>query len=257
MPLFHSARIVALLLPLILSCPVLAQSPSGKEPGFTLCQTSGVCGKTQIYASSKGLKLVQKSTKCVLLMKAPDWKVHFFNTASKVIYETDAKNWKGNSSCFVVGLISAGRFSALKPRQTKATTATSIAGLHCHEIHLERIGVLPPDTPQNKIELKSAIYCGTTDLSVPPQAILVVQRFYRIPTLNGFPVKVDIFGLGGLRKTELNTSSRMNSDFDSATFAVPPAYKKVTTEEAVVVGSQQDLLDEMSDSLGNKTHLPK
>lgn len=228
-----------------MSLPVAAS-----EFGFILSQKSGVCGKAEIYVSSKGLKLVQRNTSCVLVMKAPDWKVNYFNTNSKVLYETDAKKWQGKSPGYIADLMSDSRFLALAPQKT-TTNAKSIAGLHCNETQLVRIGALPPKTKRNEDELKSATYYGTSALSVPDQAVRVVQRFYRIPTIKGFPVKLDISDLRGHNQNELYTSSCVKSVFSSSIFNVPTGYKKVPAEEAVAA-SDQGLLQDMSTDLGGK-----
>ena len=183
-------------------------------------------------------------------MKAPDWKVNYFNTNSRVLFETDAKNWQGKSSGYFAGLVSASRFLALSEGKTKYN-AKSISGLRCNETELVRIGTLPPDTVRYKNELKAATYFATNDLHLPPQAVLVLQRFYRIPTLKGFPIRVDIFDLKGRQKNELDTTSCKRSDFDSSTFAVPSNYRKVANEEAVLASHQGGLLEDMSGDLGN------
>ena len=238
---------------LICWCLTMSLPVVGSESGFILSQRSGVCGKAEIYVSSKGLKLVQKSTSCVLIMKAPDWKVNYFNMDSKVLYETDAKKWQGKSPGYIADLMSDSRFLALAPQKT--ANAKSIAGLHCNETQLVHIGILPPNTKLNENELKSATYYGTSALSVPDQAVLVVQRFYRIPTIKGFPVKVDVSDLQGHNQNELNTSSCVKSVFSSSIFDVPTGYKKVTAEEAVTAGDQ-GLLQDMSTDLGGKFGTP-
>ncbi len=232
-------------------CLSLALPAMAGDSGFILSQKSGVCGDAEIYASSKGLKLVQKGTSCILVMRAPDWKVNFFNTDSKVHYETDAKNFQGKSSGFLAGLISASRFLALSQEKTKAS-ATSVAGLNCTETKLVRIGALPAYTIRNKNELMAATYYGTRDLALPQPAVLVLQRFYRIPTLTGFPAKVDIFDLKGRVKTELDTCSCVKSVLAPSTFNIPTGYAKVESEEAVVASHQQGLLQDMSEDLGVK-----
>lgn len=230
-------------------CLSLTPPAMAGDCGFILSQKSGVCGDAEIYASSKGLKLVQKGTNCVLVMRAPDWKVNFYNTYSKVHYETDAKNFQGKSSGFLAGLISASRFLALSQGKTKPN-ATSVAGLNCSETRLERIGDIPAYTIRNKNELKAATYYGTRDLALPQSAVLVLQRFFRIPTLTGFPAKVDIFDLKGRVKNELDTCSCVKSVLASSTFNIPTGYAKVTSEESVVASHQQGLLQDMSDDLG-------
>ena len=237
-------------LSLIFWCATTALPAVGKDSGLMLCQSSGVCGKAEIYASSNGLKLVQKSTNCALIMKAPDWKVSYFNTNSKVMFETNANNWQGKSSGYFAGLVSASRFLALCQGRTKID-AKSIFGLHCNETQLVRIGTLPPDTIRFKNELKAATYFGTSDLHLPPQAVLVLQRFYRIPTLKGFPIRVIVIDLKGRLKNELDTTSCVKAAFASSTFAVPSNYRKVATEEAVLASHQQGLLQDMSDDLGS------
>ena len=175
------------------------------------------------------------STNCVLIMKAPDWKVSYFNTDSKVLYESDPKNWQGKSSGFLAGLLGASRFLALTEGETKIN-AQSIAGLHCNETKMVRIRPLPTDRLKSSNELKSAKYYGTTDLALPQTAAFVVQRYYRIPTLKDFPVRVEIFDRQGRSKNEVNTISCERLVCPPSWLTVPAGYRRVTSEEAVLAG---------------------
>jgi hypothetical protein len=231
---------------LTLSMPALAA-----EPGMILKQTSGLCGDLDIYAGKKGLKLVQKSTDCVLIMKAPDWRVNFFNTRSKVLYQVEPMKWKGDASSFLGGLLCGSRFSGMIERDKRINAAT-IAGLHCDTVQLVRPGTLPPDTKKDKSELKGANYFGTGNLALPPEAALVASRFYHIPVCQGFPIRLELIHLGGSKKNELDTTSCLSTMLDAATFDVPAGYKRVAAEGDVVVADKQGLLQEMSDGLGHQ-----
>ena len=247
--LFAKVKIVAV--GLSISWVAMSVPARAGDSGFILEQKSAVCGDLKIYTSSNAFKLVQKSTGCGLIMKAPAWKVDFFNTTSKVLFETDAKKWTGESSNFLAGLISASRFSGMVEQDTKPSV-TPITGLHCSEIHLVRPGKLPPNIRQNMNELRGATYYGTSELSLPGEVAFVLQRFYRIPTVKGFPVRLDIFHLTGYKKNELDTISCVKSELATSTFDVPTGYRRVAREGDVVVANKEGLLQDMSDGLGTE-----
>lgn len=246
---FAKVKIVAVAL--FISWLTMSVPARAGDSGFILEQKSAVCGDVKLYTSSKAFKLVHKSTGCQLIMKTPAWKVDFFNPTSKVLFETDARKWTGESSNFLAGLISASRFSGMVEQDTKKN-ATRIAGLHCNETHLVRPGKLPPNIRQNMNELRGATYYGTNELSLPAEVAFVLQRFYRIPTVKGFPVRLDIFHLSGYKKNELDTTACEKSKLASSTFDVPIGYRRVVRAGDVVVANKEGLLQDMSDGLGTE-----
>lgn len=226
-------------------CPLEALADNR---GYILSQRSGVTGESQVYVTAGAMKLVQKSTGCVLIMKAPEWNVVQFNSIARVIYKTDAEHWQGRSS-FIVGLVSGGRFSSLVSDGKKATGA-KIAGMPARVVRIIRPGKPPPDTREYKTELLGATYAGATDLPIPPKVALVVQRYYRLPTLSGFPLKVEIINCSRVTKVELDTLKCERRPIPDSTFVIPRDYRPVASEEAVAVGNQQNLLEDISEGLG-------
>lgn len=88
--------------------------------------------------------------------------------------------------------------------------------------------------------------CGDAEIYASNKGLKLV------PTLTGFPAKVDIFDLKGRVKNELDTCSCVKSVLAPSTFNIPTGYVKVESEEAVVASHQQGLLQDMSEDLGVK-----
>jgi hypothetical protein len=196
---------------------------------------------------------VDGNTGCNLIMKAPEWKVSYFNDRAKVIYQTDAQHFQGRSSLAFSDVFGA-RFLGVVPVPGKAAAST-VAGLNVRVLRMTSATPKAPKGPRppgaERIYVRQATYYGTDDLSLPPSVSLVLQRYYKIPSVAGFPVKVSIVNDAGHDKKELNTESCTRSPMPPSTFDIPSGYKRVNSEPAVVANDQKDLLNDMVEGFGS------
>jgi len=219
------------------------------ESSFHLRQESGVIGDIDIYVCKSALKLVQNKLGRGFVMRAPLWRVQFFNVPAKAVYETDVDRFKGGTAA---GLLSSARFVGLVPAKTNnkhAVVANRKATVSEWRKRM-RISFSPKADEWDLV--RSATYYAAEDLPVSPQGALAVQRYCRLPAVGGFPLKVDIINENGNRKNEFRTVSCESVNLPEGFFSVGKDYKRVHSEEAVAVHGHGELLKDVIETLDSK-----
>jgi hypothetical protein len=232
-----------------------ANAASAAEKGYIIEQDSGMLGPMKVWCKRGAIKILQKRTHCAVIMKAPNWKVSFLNTITNALYQTDAAHWRGQE-LQVIGWISMARYGGLVAVKGKSEHA-EICGVQTTVTHLETPEKNRETDEKNTITkyrtmVSSVSYSGATAFGLPPQALQVVQRYYKIPAAPGFPMRVSMINQWGSDKDEITTSKCERAVVPDSTFELPKKFHLVKNETEVQTSKDKELYQDFLNGMNSE-----
>jgi hypothetical protein len=220
----------------VAAAPAFAAEPPA-EDGYTMQQTSDCLGEAQITVTKHALKEVTKRDGLVVVAKAPDWDVIFYNPKTKLVWKATLTNWHGRNP--------VGDIMDREPN----LIASHAPDKMFNGIKMSHI-VANEKVPRHK--QRGADYWYTKEFGLPQQLCTIVQRDYAMPPADGFPIEYDHIG-GGVKITPLLTTNLQHKKIPASAFAVPDKMTRVNGTQMVMYsnnkersGFVQELLDGMS-----------
>lgn len=199
--------------------PVSGATAANQKPSATsaakatgtwhLNQTCAVLGDQDVFVSSKGIKIVDRSIGLRTVASAPDWIVTTYDTRSKTYSQVPFKSQKT--------YIPDKEFKALGVRWQNLALDKELQSTDVAKVQSQ--GYVTPNSFSQK-QLKdreresadmqfvvSAKHCEATSLSVPKQAAQILSTYYSLPSKGAVPVQFRYHDLGGYFHNWLVTSS--------------------------------------------------
>lgn len=245
---------------LSLTCPTKAYAAESKAPSeWIIQQNEDGSGLNSVYVTNDAVKIVNTHLGCQMIIKAPDWKIHCFQTKEKIEWVGKLEQFSGDS---MINPYSTPSRPAAAPLEVIGTG--TMKGLQYLKYPVNR----------------SAILVVAKDIHIAPQAADFISRFYGSPYVQAMPLYSCAFLKGeklnasqqknpwidmgmtndlrtGLR-VNLETLSSKRVAYNAADFELPRNYKRTVSLTAVTLsGDKKSQFRDMLDSVGFTTNVGK
>lgn len=198
--------------------------------GLRLEQDSEVYGHNVLLVSAVGASLSVERNGLKIVCAAPDWRVRMYNKANKYLYETDLSHYDGYMN----------KTGAIFWGMTFNRIPLKVVGQGTRLGYKVTLFESPSFSPAERKAigaelLEKAEYWSTEAITVPPQVVSFINRFYCLPTKSGFPLYLLVHTKAGKPlRFALNTTKISRCVLHGNEFVVPGGLKKVSNDQLVV-----------------------
>ncbi len=212
-------RAFPVLLPIILA--IAPAAFAGDLHSYKLKQSAPSMGPVTIYLTPTAMRVERGDV--VTIMRAPDWKVFWFNSKKKLVMSDPFKKALKNGS--MIGSTSTSAMEVSRP--WKKEGVDEIAGLPAAKLSNE------PNTRLTSNALRNLRYWNYLDNDLPKQEGEWLATCYGLPYLGGIPLCCKYFG----KSSALMPMARSSDDTAADQFWLDTklAHKEVVPESLFVV----------------------
>jgi hypothetical protein len=241
----HLRRAIFFVLALTFGCH---HSALAQDKGWTIEQSNKLVGRQTIYITKDAVKIVNPRRRFVLLMKAPAWNVALYNMKSKVFYEAPLNRFE--SCVSLANPLLAGDYLQSLPVKKATSSKETVSSLACDHYSMQgrpkrlrkkRYGGFEVDM-QDELRVTSAHYFVSNSIMVPQQISTLIERVYKIPRIEGIPVKLIMSLDTGEVLRELETDACRAGVLAKNTFDCPKNFKRVKTEQEAAIDADDSQL---------------
>lgn len=197
--------------------PANPTSPSATGTGgsklatgtWQLNQTCAVLGDQDVFVSSKGIKIVDRSIGLTTVASAPDWTVTTYDTRSKTYSQVPLKSQRTyipDKEFIVLGVKWQNLTLDKEVQLTDVAKVPSQGYVTPNSFSEKQL----KDRERESADMQfvvSAKHCEASNLSVPKEAAQVLATYYALPCKGSVPLQFRYHDLGGYFHNWLVTSS--------------------------------------------------
>lgn len=213
-----------------------ATTPASAKRVLELSQICKLSGKQKVTVRDDAIKIVDEAW--VVVAKAPDWTVHFYNPDTKVILSRPLKRFHG---VYGYGLtINNGPWLTELPVK-QSTDKSTIKGqnvVRCGFVTKGAEGIKPSYAPRPKKMISGNLSVIKADMWIlkdkMPTHATILSKTYKIPDMGSVPIRLTDVDEYGRLMTELDTLEAKWTEEKPGTFDVPKGFKSVKYEQDVM-----------------------
>lgn len=211
-------------------------SPASADEGYEIEQVDALAGTQRILATPKAVRIENLANRFVILARAPDWKVSAFNPHARTLYQSELAPFKGHM-CFGTNVF--GSYLDALPLNTAKKVIVPHKGMLCEKRtatnpHPDRTrtkrGGAPTTIFGDKADIEEVYSWHWKDPLVPSAAGKLLTKLYRLPIVEGVPLRFQYKTVEDETTIELKTNSIKKVSIDPALFELPAKCRIVKTE---------------------------
>jgi hypothetical protein len=206
------------------------------EEAIQLKQYSEMYGNQELVISKIGCKIVSGKN-YILLAKPPNWNVTVYNPKKQIYSDVSFKSWQGPTG-FGINFVYGARFRFLKEVHSEPAT---VLNLPAKQITYKSAGLKKEITKDQQDLLPSgAVQTISTNITVPKELIVIINKYGRLPDTTGIPLEFAWFSRHGKSHRFLKTLSSTKISCTPLTFTVPPGTQRIKDSANVVVTKDEE-----------------
>lgn len=196
--------------------------------GIKIVQLSEISGEVLVLATPKAARIVNRKAGYKIIMKAPNWNVWVFNDTRKVVYKTTWNKFKLD--------FDYGSNIIRKARYSESSEKILFGHETMHGFRTTHQKVKTKGKKSGGVLNVAQVDYWIIDKSLIPQPVTkVIQELYRLPKLDGYPLKITYVTAQGKVCEDVVSKVVTRRSFKKKRFKVPANYKQVSQLSKVML----------------------
>lgn len=211
--------------------------------GLKLDMDSDFYGRTKVNVCPSGIRIDSDKLGIVLVSTAPKWNLIAYNPAAKTFYETTLESWRKR-------IMSGSASKREHHRVVKKQGTVTVGGLKATKYRM--VEVLTPEDKMRRRARGDIDLFTLNSIMIPKQAVSILSIAPYLPQDLGMPVRIIQYGRDNPakgQKTVMDTTKGQTAMIPGSVFAAPKGFRRVSSEVALLMESEDDEMTGMLESL--------